>query len=147
MQASPSLFINWVTFWCHFFFFFVFVFSRATPVAHGGFQARGPIGAAPACLGHSHSNLGSEPPVTYTTARSHARSLTHWARPGMEPATSWFLVGTGTPSGALWIWSFFKKWSVSFWRNNVIPDQGKNQCWCPVFSKWDRQTHKQTNNT
>ena len=24
---------------------------------------------------------------------SHARSLTHWARSGIEPATSWFLVG------------------------------------------------------
>ena len=42
--------------------------------------------------------------VTYTTARGNARSLTHWARPGIEPATSWFLVGfinycttTGTP--------------------------------------------------
>ena len=31
--------------------------------------------------------------ATYTTAQSNARSLTHWARPGMEPATSWFPVG------------------------------------------------------
>ena len=31
--------------------------------------------------------------VTYTTAHSNARSLTHWARPGMGPSTSWFLVG------------------------------------------------------
>ena len=31
--------------------------------------------------------------VTYTTAHGNAGSLTHWARPGIEPATSWFLVG------------------------------------------------------
>ena len=41
---------------------------------------------------------------TYTTAHSNARSLTHWARSGIEPAASWFLVRfvnhcarTGTP--------------------------------------------------
>ena len=31
--------------------------------------------------------------VTYTTAHGNAGSLTHGARPGIEPATSWFLVG------------------------------------------------------
>ena len=30
--------------------------------------------------------------ATYTTAHGNAGSLTHWARPGIEPATSWFLV-------------------------------------------------------
>ena len=30
--------------------------------------------------------------ATYTTANSNARSLTHGARPGIEPSTSWFLV-------------------------------------------------------
>ena len=40
----------------------------------------------------------------YTTAHGNARSLTHWARPGMEPASPWMLVRclncwarTGTP--------------------------------------------------
>ena len=41
-------------------------------------QVRGPIRAMAASLHHSHSNSGS---------------LTHWARPGMEPASSRFLVG------------------------------------------------------
>jgi len=43
--------------------------------------------------------------ATYTTAHGNAGSLTHWARAGTEPTTSWFLVGfvnhcatTGTPS-------------------------------------------------
>ena len=31
--------------------------------------------------------------ATYTTAHGNARSLTHWARPGIEPKTSLFLVG------------------------------------------------------
>ena len=31
--------------------------------------------------------------TTYTTAHGNARSLTHWARPGIEPSTSQFLVG------------------------------------------------------
>ena len=30
--------------------------------------------------------------VTYTTADSNRRSLTHWMRPGIEPASSWILV-------------------------------------------------------
>ena len=33
------------------------------------------------------------PPVTYSTAHGNARSLTHWARPGIEPVSSWILVG------------------------------------------------------
>ena len=44
-----------------FFFFGLFVFSRAAPVAYGGSQARGLTGAAAACLCHSHSKVGSEP--------------------------------------------------------------------------------------
>ena len=31
--------------------------------------------------------------VTYTTAYVNAESLTHWERQGIEPGTSWFLVG------------------------------------------------------
>ena len=43
-----------------FFFFCLFAFSRAAPVAHGGSQARGPIGATAAGLHLSHSNTGSD---------------------------------------------------------------------------------------
>ena len=31
--------------------------------------------------------------ATYNTAHRNAGSLTHWARPGIKPAISWFLVG------------------------------------------------------
>ena len=58
-------------------------------MAYGGSQARGQIWATAANLCHNHSNVGS---------------LTHWARPGIESTTSWFLVRfvshwatTGTP--------------------------------------------------
>ena len=43
-----------------FFFFWSFVF-RATPVAYGGFQARGLIGAVAAGLHQCQSNARSEP--------------------------------------------------------------------------------------
>ena len=44
-----------------FLFCFVFVFSRAAPVAYGGSQGRGLTGAVAASPCHSHSNAGSEP--------------------------------------------------------------------------------------
>ena len=39
----------------------VFAFSKAAPLAYGGSQARGRIGAVAAGLRQSHSNAGSEP--------------------------------------------------------------------------------------
>ena len=44
-----------------FFFFGLSVFFRAAPAAHGGSQARGPIGDVASGLHQSHSNLGSKP--------------------------------------------------------------------------------------
>ena len=38
----------------------IFFIFRAEPATYGGSQTRGPIGAAPAGLHHSHSNAGSE---------------------------------------------------------------------------------------
>ena len=68
-------FWNWQRPRYSFFFFFLFLglFLGSHP-QHMSSQARGPIGAVKtAGLCHSHSNDGS---------------LTHWARPGLEP-TSW----------------------------------------------------------
>ena len=42
------------------YFFFFFAFPRATPVAYGGSQARGLIGAVATHLHHSHSHSHSE---------------------------------------------------------------------------------------
>ena len=45
---------------------------RAAPVAHGGSQARGRIGATAASLHHSHSNVASElQPTPQLTATPH----------------------------------------------------------------------------
>ena len=60
-----------------FFFAFFFFLFRTTLLAYGGSQARGRIRATAASLHHSHSNV---------------RSPTHWARPGIEPVSSWILV-------------------------------------------------------
>ena len=74
------------------FFFFLCVcvcFFKATSKAYGSSQTRGWIEAAADGLHCSHSNAGSEPwSLTYTTAHSDSRSLTHWA----EPIASWILV-------------------------------------------------------
>ena len=90
-------------FWCFCLFVLFFVFSRAALAAYIGSQARGRIGAVPAGLCHSHSNIRSESAI-YTTAHGNTGLLTHWAGPGIKPATLWFLVGfvnhcaiTGTP--------------------------------------------------
>ena len=58
----------------HIFFLFM-----STPVGCGSFQARGQIQAAAAGPCHSHSNARS---------KLHLWPLTHWVRPGIEPALS-----------------------------------------------------------
>ena len=89
----------------------LFVCSRAAPTAYRGSKARGLIGAVAAGLHHIHSNVGSALSLQpTTTAHGNVISLTHWARPGIKPATSWFLVGftnhwdmMGTPQPAFWL--------------------------------------------
>ena len=59
------------------FFFFLMVFSRATPTAYGGSQVRGLNGAVAVGLHHSHSNAIQAASVTHTTAHGNAGSLIH----------------------------------------------------------------------
>ena len=49
--------------------------------------------------------------ATYTKVHGNAGSPTHWARTGIEPATSWFLVGF-INHWATYVWIFFVKWST-----------------------------------
>ena len=83
-------------------FYFISHFG-ATPMTYESSQVRARIGAIAAGLCHSHSNTGSEPYLTYTTAHGNARSLTHWAGPGIKPPASWILVGfvSTVPQGEL----------------------------------------------
>ena len=91
-------------------FLIYFYFFRAPPSACGSSQTRGRIGAIAAGLHHSHSNSGS---------------LTHWARPGIEPVSSWILirfshhcVKKGTPG--LWFWHFKKLWFWGLWFSKCV---------------------------
>ena len=95
LRKAPWTFdVGWKS---SFFFFnskkFFFCLFRAASMAYGSSQDRGWIRAVAIGLRHSHSNAGSKPlSVTYTTAHGNARCLTHRARPGIEPASSWILV-------------------------------------------------------
>ena len=60
LGATGEVF-GFVSFGVIFFGGVFFAFSRATPAAHGGSQARGLIGAVAAGLYYSQSNEGSEP--------------------------------------------------------------------------------------
>ena len=91
--------------------FLALLFFRATPAAHGRSQARGWIRALAAGLHHSHSNAGSQ--LSLPPTADNAGSLTHWARPGIEPSSSWIWVGFVTtepqrerPNG------LFSKWML-----------------------------------
>ena len=75
LLAKPFSLFLFVCFWCGFVSFFG---GGCTPMAYRSSEARGRIGAAAANLHHSHSN---------------AKVLTHGARPGIEPASSWILAG------------------------------------------------------
>ena len=86
--------------------FIFFLLFRSAPAAYGRSQARGRTGATAACRPTPQPQQCRiwVTSATYTTAQGNDRSLTLWARPGIEPASSWILVGffnhwtmTGTP--------------------------------------------------
>jgi len=98
-----SAHLTWLSFLGSFFFFFgLFVF----------------LGLHPQHMEVPRLGVESEPQqhqiqaesVTYTTAQGNTTFLTHCARPGTEPATSWFLVGfvSISPRQELLTWLSFK---------------------------------------
>ena len=93
-----------------FLFFFFFCLFRAEPMAYGGSHARGWIRVVAAGLYHTN-----------------ARSLTHWARPELKPATSWSLVKfvSAEPRWELWNVVFFSLFTMRIsliWRNVIFGD-------------------------
>ena len=73
------------------FLFIYFFLFRAAFMAYGGSQARGQIGAGrPIPQPQQHGIQATS--VIYTMAHGNAGSLTHWARPGFKPASSWILI-------------------------------------------------------
>ena len=83
-----SLFLGLVYIFLCFVFVFVLPF-RAALSAYGSSQARAPmrVTASTATATRDLSWV-----CTYTRAHCNDRSLTHWARPGIEPTASWILV-------------------------------------------------------
>ena len=68
-------------------FFFLFLLG-ATPLAYGSSR----LGAKLELQLLEPQQQGNLSCICDTTAHSNTRSLTHWVRPGMEPASSWILV-------------------------------------------------------
>ena len=58
--ANSQVMFMEVAFYFIYVFIFVFCLFRAAPLAYGGSQARGRIGAVTVGLHQSHSNAGSE---------------------------------------------------------------------------------------
>ena len=111
------------------FFFFFFGLHRGARVAYGNSQARGsnlscscrPTPQPQQCQIQAAS-------ATCTTAHRNAGSLTHWARPEIEPASSWMLVGflnpwamTGTTDLILFNGLRVKYWAHWWyiWKNSI----------------------------
>ena len=97
-------------------FLFFFLLFRAASAAYGSFQARGRIRAK--ADGLHHSTATWDPSCVWNLHRSsqQPRSLTHWARPAIEPTSSWILVRLvncwatkGTP------WQNFWFFLISHW--------------------------------
>ena len=63
-----------------------------------------------------------------------AAPLTHWVRPGVEPATSWFLVRfiSGVSQQELLIFTFYKELSeISRWKNSWSLQKAGNSSYSP----------------
>ena len=115
---------NSVIVWCIFFFIdlfviylFIYFLSLHMEVPGGSNQS---CSRQPTPEPQQHG-IRAESAI-YTTAHSNARSLTHWARPEIEPASSWMLVGfvTNEPQWELPVLSHsFKwwKWKTGTWTN------------------------------
>ena len=70
-----------------------FLLFRAAPMAYGSSQAKGSNRSCSCRPTPGTQQRGIRAAsATYTTVHGNAGSLTHWARPGIEPSTSWFLV-------------------------------------------------------
>ena len=69
---------------------FVFCPFRAALTAYGGSRAR--LFSRCRSTPQPQQRQIRAASVTHTTVHGNAESLTHWARPGIEHTTSWFLV-------------------------------------------------------
>lgn len=94
LSLCYSLLGKWrYTLFIYLFIDWLIIFFRATPMAHGSSQARGrnqSCSCWPTPQPQQRQNQATS--STYTRAHSNARSLMHWVRPRIEPASSWIFV-------------------------------------------------------
>ena len=83
-RARNRRLISELPFFCFFPFFFFF-FLRTIPSAYGSSQAKGRMRAT--------ATPDPSTSAAYTIAHSITRCLTHWARRGIKPVSSWILIG------------------------------------------------------
>ena len=123
-----------------FFFFFFFCLFRAASAAYEGWKFPGE-GSNQNC------NFRPQPQprqiwaasTTSTTAHSNSRSLTHWERPGIEPSSSWILVGFST----LWATRNSLLFSKMLWKPFPLGWGARKGLLSPVccaklFSSWNK---------
>ena len=148
-----ATFMHWwmFSFLCFYFYLFIYLFClfRAAPAAYGSSQQglNQSCRCQPTPQPQQYGIRGAS--VTYATACSSARSLTHWARPEIEPASSWILVGfvthwatVGTPVlfsliKPLWAYHHLQSYGKNglfpcsrTWRRIAVPDGGKSVAEC-----------------
>ena len=126
-QLSGGAVANRILFFLSFFFCFLFLsfcLLRATPGGTWRFPdqwSNWSYSCQPMLQLQQRQIQASS--ATYTTAHGNTGSLTHQARPGMEPATSWFLVGFASAAPRRQLPP-----TESYYRNKV-PCSGKMGGW------------------
>ena len=92
--------------------------------------------------------------ATYTTA--HGNALTHWARPGVEPTSSWMLVRfidhwatMGTPLFFFYFWVYVNLNTVYWFKLSAVPS--KSAWWFryayPGSIQLGASIHRRSNST
>ena len=138
MQPSPRTIL-----------FFIFCLFRAAPVAYGGSQTRGPVGAIAAGLCQSHSKEGSElhlwttpqlpaTPILNPLSKARDRNCILMVLVGLTTEPRWelpainFRTFSSTPK-EMCIPDFFflHAWYVEVPRPGMEPVPQLRQCWIP----------------
>ena len=116
-----SLIVFVVLIWNFLNFIYLFLLFRAVPAAYGRSQARGWIRAELQLLAYFTATAMQDLSRDYTTAHGNMGSLTHWARPGIEPAFSWMLVVLLVLScnKAFLIWNFLIMYDMNIFNMHL----------------------------
>ena len=113
--------------YCCFYYYFVFLrpHLRHMEVPRLGVQAE--LKSLATAIATATANGIWAASVTYATVHSNTRSLTHWARPGIEPVTSWILVRFVSPEPS---WELLNL--LDPWYSNCGPAAASPGSWIEV---------------